>query len=326
MVGSLVALAALLAAAPPGSVVAQRNVLLATAVEPLRVDKLADALRTYLDAGRVEVKTAAATSSGDLRADLDALVQAGAGEQATAVLRISASPTDAVEIALCDLASQRTVIASIPRSERDEDLYRTLALKVQGLLRVSEERPPPAPPIPAATVSPSANAAGAVDVQGGITLLTFPLGDVTQEGILLRGRWAVTPTVRLGLGFRVLPSVERRSGSTDVRMRAIPLMAGIERCWCGSRLEVAAGLVVLAEPRYAEATGEGATRSDWTFAPGGGLALGLAVRLSPVVRLSLQAAAIGLPWSSRYRVDGATVFDASRLEVPIDLALDVAIQ
>lgn len=324
MAGSLVALAALLAAASPAPADAARSVLVATAVEPLRVDKLADALRTYLDAGRVEVRTAAAVSTGDLRADLGALVQAGAGEKATTVLRISATSTDAVEIALGDLPSQRTVIASIPRSERDEDLYRTLALKVQGLLRATEEQSA-TPTLAAAAEPPPAGPAGAVDVQGGLTLLTFPLGDVTQEGILLRGRWAVTPAVRVGLGFRALPSVERRSGTTDVRLRVMPLVAGIERCWRGSRFEVAGGLLVLAEARYAEATAGKTTRGDWTFVPGGGFSLGLAVRLSPLVRLSLQAAAIGLPWSSRYRVDGATVFDASRLEIPVDLTLDVAI-
>jgi len=320
MAASLVALLTVLAAAPPPLPVAPRSVLVATAVEPLHVVKLADALRTYLDRERVEVRTAPAVASGDLRADLGALAQTGTGEQATTVLRISEAPADAVEIALCDLPSRRTVIATIPRSERDEDLYRTLALKVQGLLRVTEEQSAPSP-VPVAGTP----AAGAVDVQAGFTMLTFPLGDVTQGGILVRGRWAVTPAVRLGLGLRALPSVERRSGTADVRMRAVPLVLGIERCWRMGRLELASGLLVLAETRYAEATAGKTTRSSWAFVPGGGLSLGLAVRLSQLVRLSVQAAAIGLPWSSRYQVEGATVLDASRLEIPIDLTLDVAI-
>ena len=324
MTGSLVALTALLAVASPATAPAQRSVLVATAVEPLRVDKLADALRTYLDAARVEVRMAPAVSSGDLRADLAASLEAGAGEKATVVLRIATTSDGAVEIALSDLPSQRTVITSIPRSERDEDLYRTLALKVQGLLRVTEEQPAPAPSI-AAAASPPAGGASAVDLQAGFTLLTFPLGDVTQEGVLLRARWAATPAIRLGLGFRVLPSLERRSAATDVRMRAIPLVAGLERCWRGSRFEVAGGLLVLAEARHAEATAGQATRGDWSFVLGGGFSLGLSVHLSEAVRLSLQAAAIGLPWSRRYQVDGATVFDASRLEIPVDLTLVVAI-
>lgn len=325
MAGSLVTLAALLAAIPPAPATAPRSVLVATAVEPLRVDKLADALRTYLDSGRVEVRTAAAVSTGDLRTDLGALAQAGAGEMATTVLRISATSTDAVEIALADLPSQRTVLASIPRSDRDEDLYRTLALKVQGLLRVTEEQLPLAPSRTALAAPVPAARTGVVDLQAGFTLLTFPLGDVTQEGALFRVRWALTTAMRLGLRLRVLPSMERRSGATDVRLRAMPLVAGIERCWRGARFEVAGGLLVLAEPRYAEATEGKNTRRDWTFVPGGGVSLGLAVRLSPIVRLSLQAAAVGLPWSSRYRVDEANVFDASRLEIPVDLTLDVAL-
>jgi hypothetical protein len=263
-------------------------------------------------------------SSGDLRADLGASVEAGVGEKASAVLRIAPTADDAVEIALSDLPSQRTVITSIPRSERDEDLYRTLALKVQGLLRATLEPPPPFP-APVAVAPEPARAASAVDVQAGLTVLTFPLGDVTQEGVVLRGRWAATPAVRLGLGFRLLPSLARRSGAADVRMRSMPLVLGLERFWRGPRFEVAGGMLVLAEARHAEATAGQSTRGDWTFVPGGGFSLGLAVRLGQGVRLSLQAAAIGLPWSSRYRVDGVTVFDASRLEIPVDLALDIEI-
>lgn len=322
MVGSLVAAAIWLAAAapaPPGA----RTVLVATAVEPLRVDKLADALRTYLDARRVEVRTAPAVASDDLRADLGALAQAGAGEDATSVLRITSTPDDAVEIALTDLPSRRTIITTIPRSERDEDLYRTLALKVQGLLRVSEEQPPP-PPAPPPAPSPAVEAS-AVDVQGGFSVVSFPVGDVTQAGIVVRPRWAVTPALRVGLGLRVMPSLERQSGGTLVRMRAIPLVAGIEGCWRSSRFELAAGFVVLAETRYAEATAGPRTRSDWALVPGVGPSLGVALRLGRTVRLSLQAAAIGLPWSNRYRVDGVTVLDASRFQVPVDLALDVGI-
>jgi hypothetical protein len=49
------------------------------------------------------------------------------------------------------------------------------------------------------------------------------------------------------------------------------------------------------------------------------------LRLSRILRLTLHAAAIGLPWSSRYRVGDATVFDATRLEIPVDLTLDLAL-
>jgi hypothetical protein len=322
MLASLVAVAAWLAVAAPAPAGA-RSVLVATAVEPLRVDKLADALRTYLDFQRVEVRTAPAVVSGDLRADLGALAQAGAGEQATTVLRITSAFDHAVEIALTDLPSQRTIITTIPRSERDEDLYRTLALKVQGLLRVTEEQPTAMATVAAAP--PASSEPSVVDVQGGLTAVSFPLGDVTQAGFLLRPRWAMTPGLRLSLGARVMPAAERRAGGTDVRMRAVPLVAGIERCWRTSRLELAVGFVVLAEIRYAEATAGPATRSDWAFVPGAGPSLAFGIRLGRAVRLSLQAAAIGLPWSSRYRVDGATVLDASRLQLPVDLTLDVGI-
>jgi hypothetical protein len=318
----LVALTALLAAAPQAAPVPKRSLLLATAVEPLRVDRLADALRTYLDGNRIEVRTAPAVASGDLRADLAATVQAGAGEDATTVLRIAPTTAEDIEIALSDLPSERTVIASIPRSIRDEDLYRTLALKVQGLLRAIEEQP--AAPVPPADASETvAAASGRIDLQAGLTVLTFPLGDVIQEGALLRGHWALAETVRLGLGLRVLPAVQRKAGATDVRMRAVPLVASVERLWRGPRFEFATGLLVLSEVRHAEATAGQSRQGDWSFVLGGGVSFSFAIRLGRAVRLSLQAAAIGLPWSDRYRVGETTVLDATRLEIPVDLTLDV---
>jgi hypothetical protein len=155
-------------------------------------------------------------------------------------------------------------------------------------------------------------------------VVTFPLGDVTQEGALLRARWAVTEGTRLCAGLRLLPEAQRKSGTTDVRMRSVPLVASVERFWRGSRFDAAVGLLVLAEMRRAVASAGKAQQSDWDLVAGGGASLSFGVRLARAVRLSLQAAAIGLPWSARYQVGGATVFDATQLEVPVDLTLDVA--
>jgi len=167
--------------------------------------------------------------------------------------------------------------------------------------------------------------AGRADLQAGLTVLAFPRGDVTPEGILLRGRLAMTPAWRLGLGLRLLPVILRESEPTNVRMRIVPLVASIEQRWRGSRLEIAGGLVVLAEVRHVEATAGKARRDDLGLVPGAGLSVSVAVRLSRSIRLALQAAAIGLPWSDRYQVDGNTVVDASQLEIPVDLTLDVGL-
>jgi len=320
---SLLALAAFLATAARDPTATGKNILVATAVEPLRVEKLADALRTYLDQNRVEVRTSPAASSGDLRADVSATVQAGAGENAATVLRIAPTDSDTIEITLSDLPSERTLMASIPRSVRDEDLYRTLALKVQGMLRTLLEVPTPAAAVSTFSRTDPAQAAKA-DIQAGLTVLAFPRGDVTQEGALLRGRWALTEAWRLGLGLRLLPVILRESGPTNVRMRIVPLVASIERRWRSSRFEIAGGLVVLAEARHVEATEGKARTGDWGLVPGAGFSVAFAVRLSQSIRLALQAAAIGLPWSDRYQVDGNTVLDASQLEIPVDLTLDIA--
>ncbi|MCU1281624.1 MAG: hypothetical protein JWM53_5170, partial [bacterium] len=60
-----------------GAGAAERQRIVVTAVAPLDADRLAEAMRAYLDEFAIDVITAAASTDADLRAQLDATGAAG---------------------------------------------------------------------------------------------------------------------------------------------------------------------------------------------------------------------------------------------------------
>src|SRR4051794_28316310 len=99
--------------------------------------RLADALRVYLDEFGIRVETRAAEDAEDLRKRLDDARQLGEAVRAIAVVRAEHGARGVVEIELIDLATNKALVVSVPRPERDEDLYRALALKIQAVLRAT---------------------------------------------------------------------------------------------------------------------------------------------------------------------------------------------
>ena len=127
------AVASLLAVMPaelPDSVVV-------TAAPPLDSQRLADALRTYLDEFGIRVQVAPATAGGDLRTQLDDARHLGESVRAVAVVRAEREVRGEIEVELYDLATDKALVAAVRRPARDEDLYRALALKVQAILRAT---------------------------------------------------------------------------------------------------------------------------------------------------------------------------------------------
>ena len=61
---------------------------------------------------------------------------------AVAVIRAERGAPGAIDVEMLDLATDKALLATVPRPARDEDLYRALALKIQAMLRatLSEER------------------------------------------------------------------------------------------------------------------------------------------------------------------------------------------
>src|SRR3982751_2142338 len=99
--------------------------------------RLADPPRVSLDEFGIRVETRPAADAGDLRKQLDDARQLGEAVRAIAVVRAEHGARGMVEIELIDLATDKAVVVSVPRPERDEDLYRALALKIQAVLRAT---------------------------------------------------------------------------------------------------------------------------------------------------------------------------------------------
>ena len=314
--GSLiVCLALVTAAAPPAP--GPATVLVATAEPPLDAKLLDDALRTYLGPSRIEVRTTSAASE-DLRSGL------AASQRTNAVLRVSLLASGSVEILLMVLAPRRTILTTMPRTTRDADLYRTLALKVQELLRTTLDQPESETDRissrPGKERLPSA-----VDGQLGYTAVVFPAGDLIQQGVLLRGLGLIGSHVRLGLGLRVLAPSNRQSGDTAFHLQTLPLVISAEYLWRAWPFEISPGLLLQGELWRAHTTAAAGSNTDWSTVAGAGASVAVRFYLTAAIRLSLQAGVVGLLLSNRYQIDGTTALDAARLEVPIDLALELGL-
>ena len=235
-----------------------------TATAPLDSQRLADALRTYLDEFGIHVQVAPATAGGDLRTQLDDARQLGESVRAVAVVRAERETRGEIEVELYDLATDKALVVAVRGPARDEDLYRALALKIQAILRAtfSEARGElqpgspvgrllaandngTAPPTPdsrpetahaAATVSaPDSIARELPDGQAppathlalatGYAIVSFPVGGLVLQGVAVNGVVLPRPWLELTLGSAALGSVHAARGGVDAVMSIIPVSA-----------------------------------------------------------------------------------------------------
>src|SRR5215831_19891047 len=147
--------------------------------------RLADAMRTYLDEYGISIENGGTVAPGDLRHQLEDARRIGESVRALAVVRAETGARGTIELELVDLATEKALIAEVPRPARDEDLYRALALKIQALLRATlseaAERLAPGSTV-AKLVASSPAAAGSSpglaarwSLETGYVLVAFPL-------------------------------------------------------------------------------------------------------------------------------------------------------
>ncbi len=235
-----------------------------TAAAPLDSQRLADALRTYLDEFGIRVQVAPATAGGDLRTQLDDARQLGESVRAVAVVRAERETRGEVEVELYDLATDKALVTAVRRPVRDEDLYRALALKIQAIMRAtfSEARgelepgspvgrllaandsgttaaTPDARPEPAhaaATISAPdsiaperpdrpARPATHLALATGYAIVSFPVGGVVLQGVEVNGVVLPRPWLELTLGSAALGSTHAAGGGVDAVMSVIPVSA-----------------------------------------------------------------------------------------------------
>jgi hypothetical protein len=322
--------AILLACAVVGA--AERYRVVVTAVSPIDADRLAEAMRAYLDEFAVDVITAPASTDAELRAQLDATNASGAQLSAIASIRVAGGGSGTVEIALIDRLGGKALVASLARPPRDADLYRALALKMQALLgsALYERREALATEAPAlsrlvaAPVAPPRPRRWSLDA--GYALVSFPLDGAVEHGAAVDLRVALGRLFELGLGVDVVAPMKATRQDVSAILTAVPIalrggLHGSRGRWQGAVGAIAEVLVVSMDASSASAV----VRSDLTAAPGLGLDLSGRVRLTGPLSLFAEASAVGLFDGPRYFVRGEPLLDLSRLQVGASAGLAVSL-
>jgi hypothetical protein len=298
-----------------------------TAAPSIDAQRLADALRVYLDEFGIRVGAGAAAEAGDLRKRLDDARQLGEAVRAVAVVRAEHGARGAVEIELIDLATNKALVVSVPRPERDEDLYRALALKIQAVLRatLSEARGDLDPGsslgrlvaqgAPAPTPAPAAHAAVALDA--GYGFVSFPVDGPLFGGLAVRASWRARPTLELGAGTAALGSATASSGTVEATATIVPLHLTARRAFAVGPAQLFGGPCV--DATYIKIAAASATTPVRSEVRNVMLGVGAEAEARLVVFgsawLFARAAAIGVLNGERYGAGGAPLFDTSRLQL-----------
>ena len=311
---------------------AERYRVVVTAAPPLDADRLAEAMRAYLEEFSVDVVTAPAALDDDLRAQLDATNASGAQVGAIVSIRVAGGRSGTIEIALVDRLDAKALVATLSRPRRDSDLYRALALKMQALLRsalyerreaLATEAPSLGRLVAAPVASPRPRR---LALDAGYALVSFPLHGAIEHGVRVAVRVALGRWLELGLGVDIVAPSSLKSQDVGATLVAVPIevhgaVRGSRGRWQGAVAAIAEALVVSLDASSASAL----VRSDLTAAAGLGLGLSGRVRIAGPLSLYAEASALGLLDAPRYFVRGALLADLSRLQVSASAGLAVSL-
>jgi hypothetical protein len=294
---------------------------------PINVERLADSLRAYLLDYGIRVETASPSASGDLRGQLSEVRRTGEVARAAAVVLAENRSPGLIEIELVDLATDKVLLAEIPRPPRDEDLYRALALKIQALLRSTLSEAPSRLAVGsgiARLAEPERSLAAAevgatpprLALETGYAAVSFPLGGLFLQGGWVAARFNARAWLDLGLGVAVLGSTHTTEGEFGVDTTVLPVVAAARFRRTGARYELLAGPCVelaLARVTTSSSSRPGLASRDPIFAVGGELEGRF--RAGSSVWFYLRTSALGVVAGPYYVVEGHTVVDGSRLQV-----------
>ena len=332
--------------------------VLVTASAPLDSQRLADALRSYLDEFGIRVAAAAAGSPADLRKQLAEERRLGEAVRAVAVVRAERVTPGTIEIEIMDLATEKALVATVPRPARDEDLYRSLALKIQAILRstlsegrdqmkpgsgvdrfVSEGRAAVGSPPAVPSTNPQVAMGAGVDETGtsarerqpprlaletGYLVLAFPVGGPAFQGLAATGIVRAGRRFDLTLGSGVLSSVRAQGGGVDAVATIVPIFASARIHLERKRAEILFG-------PSAQAAFVSVSPSSANLAVQSTRNLILAVGGEAEGRLAFWEAAwlfargqaLAVLAGERYDVLGMPIFDTSRFEITATIGVGV---
>jgi len=324
------ALAVALAAQPPP------ETIVVTASGPVDAQRLSDALAVYLGDFAIDVQNVPADDAGDLRAHMASARRLGESVRAVAVIRAAGDSPDAVEIELDDLTTHKTLIASIPKPPRDEDLYRTLALKIQALLRatLSEARGTLDPRSAAGRLASDqteviagwgGNAtAGRLSLEAGYQALSLAAAGVTLQGFSAMASWNLGRRFDVALGTAALGSTRASGNGVEAVAQIVPIFAAARARWTWRRAALLAG--PSAELALASVT---PLSTSLTVRPSRDVivALGGQAELRVVVAGPLdvyaRGEALAVLEAPSYDVSGMSILDTSRLHLMAGAGLGV---
>ena len=326
-----------------------------TAAPPVDGQRLADAMRAYLDEYGIRVESASPAQPGDLRAQIADARRIGQAVRAMAVVRAqtgavgedpggggdpgSGGARGTIEIEIVDLATEKVLIAEVPRPRRDEDLYRALALKIQATLRATlseaPERVGPRAGLTRLALSPSVVGQGAtapaparVSLETGYVLFAFPLGGLQLQGLSLMAAFAARPWLEVALGGAVLDSLRAEGSGVVAVARVVPLGASARVRWAGARVEGLAGPAAgLAYVGVTPSSPSANVVTQRHLVPALGVELEgrLRVRASTPAWIYARAAGLGVLLGERYTAAGQVLADTSRFQASLSLGLGLGL-
>jgi hypothetical protein len=337
---TVLAALALLEAPTPAPAPPATAQIVVTAASSIDAQRLADVLRVYLDEFGIRVETAAAGEATDLRKRIEDARELGEALRAVAVVRAEHGARGSVEIELIDLATDKALVVSVPRPERDADLYRALALKIQAVLRatlseardeldpksslgrlVAEKESPPTPPAPPPTTAPPQLA---LDV--GYGLVSFPNHGPSFGGMAVRAAWRPRPRLELALGTAALGSASASSGSVAATASIVPIHATARRPFGRGRAQIFLGPCVDATYIHVSATSAMTpVRSTRNVMVGLGGEAEARVAFLTAAWVFARVAALGVLNGERYDAAGSPLFDTSRLQLSATLGAGVGL-
>jgi hypothetical protein len=313
------------------------HALLLITSPPLDGRALSDVLRLYLDGYSVKVEVAEDPAPPSLPQQLEGARTAGEERRALAVVRLVPGE-GRVEIQLTDRVGDKVLLASIARPGSDVDLYRTVALKIESMLRAAlyEEVGTPAVQASPALValvaapppSPTATPGRAFRLRLGVayTLMVFPEWRLVGQGLSVDAAVRAGP-VELVAGGAFLTRFDATAGDVSASLQTIPLWIGARAGLTRGRVSLLAELdVELLVNRVQASSATAAVAPPGTYIdPALGAGGVLLVRIVGPLQARFRAAAAVLLSDERFEVRGAPLFGLGRSQVTAEAGLTLGL-
>jgi hypothetical protein len=290
---------------------AQALVLRVSAEAPLSVERLADALRSYVDGAEVEVAAVGRPDARDGAPTVPGVVE-------VALRRQGVSDED-VELVLLD--GETTILNRLPGAMRIEDLYRTVALKVHALL----QRRVTASTAPTEVVgdrrATSRDKLDRLMLDAGLAFLVPSAGPV-REGLRLGAGLRLSTRWHLLVGAYLEAEQSTRANDIAVSTWELPIFLNAGFDWHQGTWAGWLDLVGHAAVRRISAQApEAISNSDVTLSPRVGGAAGLGIPVGRGLHLQLRLALLAVLSDSRYRVDTQEIWPSARTLGMVELGL-----